>query len=102
MPRRNSASNLTKAIVLAAAAVAIALLLAGMLLWDRRADGAVPVSQEESRAIEEMARATESDAVWSVYLQESKHGLTKRGASRVIEAAKAAPPPFGLISPDRS
>lgn len=57
-----------------------------------------PLTAAQAARVKSLARDTGSPEVWKVYQAQTRHGLTERGADKVREAAKATPPPYGLIS----
>jgi hypothetical protein len=83
-----------------AAILLIALALGVMaarraLQWEH---GRRPLDAAQTQSIEVLARGTQSPAVWALYQSESAGGLTRAGAERVRNAAKAASPPDGLLA----
>lgn len=66
--------------------------------WLAWREGQQPLSASQMHSIEALARGTQSPAVWALYRSEAAGGLTRAGAERVRDAAKAAAPPEGLLS----
>lgn len=77
--------------------VLVVLAIATITLVGVRHQGLQALSSTESAQIESLARGTGSIKVWHAYEAERRRGLTRAGAERVRDAAKGAPPPYGLI-----
>lgn len=79
-------------------AALVLLFLAGVFAgWFTR-PSRTPLAAAQAARVKALAEGTGSARVWRVYEAESRHGLTREGAEKVREAAKAMPPPYGLIS----
>lgn len=76
-------------------ALVLLLGLSAWWWWNER-----PVSPDVAARIGQLARDTGSPTVWRMYEDAARHGLTAGDVRRIVDAAKAAEPPYGLIRGD--
>lgn len=76
----------------------VAGLLATAVAWVIVSHPSPRLSPAETSKVAALATGTGSPRVLRIYERESRHGLTRKGAEKVREAAKSTPPPYGLIS----
>jgi hypothetical protein len=98
LPRHRLRRGLLMILGLVSLLILMAVVVHGCHQLDAWQSDRSPLTTQEAAALRDLASNTQDPAVWTVYQSESAHGLTRAGARRVEDAARAATPAYGLIS----